>query len=120
MEIVSIIRQLDVFGNLASDLWQFPGITLSVYEERSQAVEWPYIATAVSVLGLLIPTRWLSTVPILTDKQEQGLSVSAFAFTSLVLAGGGVGSFQEMIFRDACVLSESIYFWLEDFIYIEQ
>ena len=103
MEIVSIIRHLDVSGNLASDLWQFPDITLPVCEERTQAVEWPYAATAVNTLGLLILTRWLSTVPILTDKQEQGLNVSAFTFTSLVLTGGGVGSFHEKIFRDAWV-----------------
>lgn len=46
---MSIIRQLDVFGNLTSDLWQFADVTLPVREERAQAVEKPYITTAVNM-----------------------------------------------------------------------
>lgn len=49
MEMESIIRQLDMFGSMTSDLCWLPDVTLPSSEERALAIEEFGIATAGSV-----------------------------------------------------------------------
>lgn len=88
MEIESIIRQPDMCGNMASDLQQFPDVTLPSSEERALTAEEFYLPLQATCARTPCPSQ-LSTVILLIvsliDKQDQDFDVLSFTF--LVLQG---------------------------------